>query len=355
MSGPKAAGRHAPGTLSGASPFDHLARLTDAHGIVEHALRSVPRTDCGYCLDDAARALVVVSLEHDPSVRELALGSQLLQFIGDAQVANGRFHNRRGPSGRWVDEAGVGDCWGRALWALGTAARRGPEPARRAARRLFERSVGLRSPWGRSMAFAALGAAEVLQAHPAHVGARRLLVDAAAAVRPTRGRVAHGGQWPWPEPRLRYANAVIPEVLVLGGHLLGESALLGEGLALLEWLLDTETRTGHLSLTPVDGWAFGEPRPAFDQQPIEAAAVADACSIAFGVTGDERWLVGVERAYGWFLGDNDTGVALYDPATGGSYDGLEANGRNANQGAESTLALISTVQRAGRIARPARV
>jgi hypothetical protein len=355
MSKAKTGERNLAGILSGASPFDHLFRLTDAHGIVEHALGSVPRTDCGYCLDDAARALVVVCREPEPSHRVIALGAQLLQFIDDAQVANGRFHNRRGPSGRWLDEPGVGDCWGRALWALGTAARRGTEPERSAARRLFERSARLRSPWGRAMAFAALGAAEVLQAHPAHVGARRLLVDAVAAVRPTRTRVAQGAEWPWPEPRLRYANAVVPEVLVLGGYLLGEGALLAEGLALLEWLLDTETRTGHLSVTPVDGWTLGEPRPAFDQQPIEAAAVADACATAFGVTNDERWLIGVERAHAWFLGDNDTGVPLYDPSTGGSCDGLEANGRNENQGAESTLALISTVQRVARIQRHARV
>jgi hypothetical protein len=355
MSGPKAGGRNTLAILSGASPFDHLFRLTDERGIVEHALAAVPRTDCGYCLDDVARALVVVSRESNPSDRVLELGPHLLQFIGDAQVANGRFHNRRDPSGRWIDDPGVGDWWGRALWALGTSARRGPEPERRVARRLFERSAGLRSPWSRAMAFAALGAAEVLRAHPGHVGARKLLVDAVAAVRPTRTRVDRGGPWPWPEPRLRYANAVVPEALVLGGHLLGEPSLLTEGLALLLWLLDSETREGHLSLTPVDGWTLGEPRPAFDQQPIEAAAIADACATAFEVTRDERWLRGVELAHAWFLGDNDTGVPLYNPSTGGSCDGLEPNGRNENQGAESTLALISTVQHAKRIERPARV
>ena len=68
-----------------------------------------------------------------------------------------------------------------------------------------------------------------------------------------------------------YGNAVVPEVLVLGGHLLGEDVLLAEGLALLEWLLENETRDGHLSVAPVDGWTLGEPRPGFDQQPIEAA------------------------------------------------------------------------------------
>jgi hypothetical protein len=100
----------------------------------------------------------------------------------------------------------------------------------------------------------------------------------------------------------------------------------------------------------VDGWAPGENRPAFDQQPIEAAAIADACATAFDVSGDHRWTNGVELAHAWFLGDNDTGVPLYDPTTGGCSDGLEANGCNANQGAESALALVSTVQQAQRMA-----
>ena len=93
---------------------------------------------------------------------------------------------------------------------------------------------------------------------------------------------------------------------------------------MLGWLLDLETRDGHLSVTPVGGWALGERRPGFDQQPIEVAALADACARAFRLTGDARWAQGVERAVGWFLGDNDAGTPLYDPSTGGGYDGLHA-------------------------------
>jgi hypothetical protein len=111
-----------------------------------------------------------------------------------------------------------------------------------------------------------------------------------------------------------------------------------------------ETAGGHLSLTPAGGWGPGEPRPGFDQQPIEAAALADACARALELTGDGRWLTGLDRAVGWFLGDNDAGVALYDPVSGGGCDGLHRDGRNENQGAESTLALISTLQHADRMA-----
>jgi hypothetical protein len=114
-------------------------------------------------------------------------------------------------------------------------------------------------------------------------------------------------------------------------------------------LLDIETMPGHLSVTPVRGWAAGEPRPGFDQQPIEVAALADACARAFDMTGDPCWRDAVLRATAWFLGENDARIAMFDMVSGGGYDGLEPNGRNENQGAESTLALLSTFQQAHRL------
>jgi hypothetical protein len=112
----------------------------------------------------------------------------------------------------------------------------------------------------------------------------------------------------------------------------------------LQWLLDRQTVDGHLSVVPVDGAGPGDVPPAFDQQPIEVAALADACARAASVTGDPAWLAGVDMAIGWFTGDNDLGVPLFDPLTGGGCDGLTPNGVNRNQGAESTLALITTMQ-----------
>ena len=82
----------------------------------------------------------------------------------------------------------------------------------------------------------------------------------------------------------------------------------------------------------------------------EPAATADACATAGAVTGDERWDAPLFQAIAWFLGDNDSGAVMYDPLTGGGYDGLTPNGPNLNQGAESTLALISTLQHARALA-----
>lgn len=323
--------------------FAHLFRLSDRGGLYEHAQLTVPRPEHGYCIDDIARGLVVVAREPSPTPELATLADFYLWLVTDAQSPDGRFHNRRDLELRWTDEPSLEDCWGRALWGLGTAAARlqpGSPPAELALTH-FDRSIEQRSPDLRAMAFAALGAAEVLSSHPGHRQARRLLADTAAliAVHTDLDRA-----WPWPEPRLRYANATLPEVLIAAGSLLGEPGLLTEGLRLLDWLLDIETASDHLSVTPVAGWALGEPRPGFDQQPIEVATLADACARAYAVTGEDRWRDGLRLCASWFLGANDVGISLLDDISGGGCDGLHPSGRNENQGAESTLALIATLQ-----------
>ena len=155
--------------------------------------------------------------------------------------------------------------------------------------------------------------------------------------------------WPWPDTRLTYANAVLPEALVAIGTALGDDDTLHAGLDLLHWLVAQETRHGHLSLTPAGGWEDGDERPGFDQQPIEVAALAEASWRAFRSTRQEVWLGYLDRCVRWFLGDNDSGMALYDDVSGAGFDGLHAHGVNQNQGAESTLAALSTLQ-LGRLA-----
>lgn len=326
------------------APFDHLLNLSDSMGLFEHAEFTRARREHGYCLDDVARGLLVVVREPEPPQEVRSLGWRYLAFVCEAQDREGRFHNRRGVDGSWQDETSVEDCWGRALWALGAAGASGSELAG-PARRCFDRGVKHRSPWPRAMAFAALGAAEVLRAAPRHAEALALLRDAVVLIGSPRTE-AH---WRWPESRLHYANATLPQALLVAGGSLGDNGAVSDGLAMLSWLCDVETFRDHVSPTPVGGWLTGEPRPAFDQQPIEVAALADACADAYRLTGDPRWKHEVLRAAAWFLGDNDTGVPLFDPTTGGGCDGLHRDRRNENQGAESTLAMISTFQLAHRM------
>ncbi len=321
--------------------FAHLVRLSDDTGLHEHASGPLPLRSHGYCLDDVARGLVVLCREPDPGDDLIAVLERYLAFTAHAQSDDGRFHNRLGPDRTWHDDPGLGDWWGRALWGLGTVAARAPQPwMRTVALARFEASAHHRPPSVRSTCFAALGAAEVLRAVPGHDLAAKLLADIPGTIgAPTGDR-----DWPWPEERLFYANAVLPEALIAAGDLLHDRKVRDDGLLLLAWLLTVESRDDRRSPTPAGGWRVGEPRPAFAQQPIEPAALADACVRAHRVTGDRTWLVGVRRAVAWFVGVNDIGMPLLDRDTGGGRDGLERDGCSHNQGAESTLALISTLQ-----------
>jgi len=329
--------------------FEHLFAMTDAIGTFEHADHAEPRPEHGYCTDDVARVLIAVVRQPDPDRALLALGRTAFRFLVEAQGVAGHIRNRRGVAGRWEDRRGVADCWGRSLWAFGAAARSASEPwMRQSALSYFGHGVPLRSPWRRSMAFAALGAADVLAIAPHHHGARRLLNDAVATIGPLTDD--HG--WPWPEARLAYANAVLPEALLAAGAALDRPAVVADGLTLLRWLLERETLDGHLSPTPVGGAGPADRPPGFDQQPIEVAAMADACARAAEVTGDVAWRLGTECAIRWFAGANDGGAVMWDAQSGGGYDGLQTGGPNLNQGTESTLALITTLQRA-RVPAPA--
>ena len=324
--------------------LDHLDRLTDDRGLFEHARHAVPRREHGYCVDDAARGLVVMCHEpqSEPTARRLA--RCYLTFVLDALDPTGACHNRMAVDGQWHDEAAVGDWWGRALWGLGIAATCAPTPGMRA-RALggFRIAAQRRSPHLRSMAFAALGAAALLSERPDEISARRLLADMPARVAPARDG---GSRWPWPEERLSYANASIAEALIVAGGALPDGPALRRGLSLLEFLLRTETRDGHLSVTPVGGRGRDDAGPGYDQQPIEVSALASACASAFRMTGQSSWLTGIDLAWDWFCGDNDSATPMFDPGTGAGYDGLERHGRNLNQGAESTLAMLATAQQA---------
>jgi hypothetical protein len=326
--------------------FDHLFRMTDHLATFEHARYSEPRRALGYCTDDVARVLVVTAREPFPAPQVSELARTSLQFLIAARGAGGGYRNRLSHSGRWEDAPSLGDCWGRSIWGLGTAVSHGEDPwLREAARAEFEHAARPRSSYRRSMAFAALGAAELLAAEPDHRVAHALLRDAADVMSPPCANSA----WPWPEARLHYANAVVPEAMIAAGAALDRPILIRHGLDLLGWLLERETLDSHLSVTPVGGAGPGDARPRFDQQPIEVAALADACARAAAVDGDRRWVDGLSAAEAWFLGDNDGQYVMWDPDTGGGFDGLTPRGPNLNQGAESTLALLSTMQHGRRL------
>jgi hypothetical protein len=324
--------------IPGSPVFLHLAGLTDDLGIVEHARFASPRARSGYTSDDVARALVVTAAGRSPELDRMTI--VYLRFLERAIREDGLVHNRMGRNGTWRDRVGSGDCHGRVLWSLATVATGAVGHWSDQARELYGRVAPITAPDHlRPHALAMLGAAKVIGLEPDRSTAESTLRRGVAILQHKSKR-----KWPWPEDRLTYGNARLPGALIAAGEALADEALLGEGLDLLEWLVATETRDGHFSFVPVGGWAPGEIRPGFDQQPIEAAAMADACYLAWKVTGESAWADLVERAGRWFLGENDLGVPLYDPETGAGFDGLGPAWVNRNRGAESTISALTALQ-----------
>ena len=318
----------------------HLHRLTGERGLYEHARYDQPTEEHGYTTDDNSRALVVLcrfaeTFEPNPSL------SPYLDFVVSGVVPGG-WHNRMNRAGLWVDQRGSDDAHGRAIWGLGEVVRSG-RTDEIVADALRAGLVSFRSRHPRALAYAVLGAVALWDAgEPADL--QQLAGDFLTEARKSLPTPREGA-WRWPAARLTYANARIPEAMIETGVALGDAAFTTSGLELLGWLIDLETAERGFSFTPVAGRGPGEPQPAYDQQPVEAWAMTDACFAAHRVDGDPRWRRGVVRAARWFLGLNDAGKPLYDARTGAGHDGLGDGYVNQNRGAESTLAALGSLIR----------
>ncbi len=330
--------------------LDHLYRMTDQTGIVEHAVFVVPNYPEGYTSDDNARALIVTTLLENLGVRAPAgsadLASRYLAFLWLAfNPATKRFRNSLGYERQWQEQEGSEDSHGRAIWGLGTVLGRYKNAGLRgAAGRLFELAVpaGVEFKSPRACAFALLGLQEYLDAFP---GDRAALSasDVLANRLLNSYRANHSVDWNWFENVLAYSNARLPQALIRAGMRAGNDEMVSAGLEALNWLVTIQRCEVKGHFVPIGSQGFYSKNTAkarFDQQPVEACGAVSACLQAYRATGEERWRKEAWCAFNWFLGDNDLQIALYDPATGGCRDGLHPDRANENQGAESTLSFL---------------
>ena len=339
---PRVAGERRAGHL----PLGAIERMSDVVGIIQHGTFSVPDRNHGYCIDDNARALMwaVDRGRGEPKARVAELASTYAAFLQHGWNPDTRhFRNFMGYDRQWLETEGSEDSNGRTLWALGHTAARAPWPAMRDwALNLFETAAREMDPltFPRAKAFAALGGHALLSARPGHEAALDLVRQAGEQLKAIHAEARRDG-WDWFEPELSYDNARLSEALLRAGELLGDDAMIGTGLATLDWLVARQTGPRG-SFRPVGSNGFGRAYAAplaYDQQPLEAAATIDAAAAAYAVSGNPRWRQVARDAFGWYFGDNDRGIALADLADGGCFDGLMATGVNRNQGAESILSL----------------
>jgi glycosyltransferase involved in cell wall biosynthesis len=330
--------------------LDHLFRMTDHTGIVEHAVFVVPNYPEGYTTDDNARALIVTTLLEEMGVHSPAgsadLASRYLAFLWHAfDPITKRFHNCLSYECRWQEPEGSEDSHGRALWGLGTVLGRSKNAGLRgAAGRMFElaipAAVEFKSP--RACAFALLGLQEYLDSFP---GDRAALTasDALANRLLSSYRSNRSDEWKWFESGLAYSNARLPQALIRAGGRAGNEEMISAGLEALDWLVAIQRCEVKGHFVPIGSHGFYSKtteKARFDQQPVEACAMVSACLQAYRVTGKGQWRKEAWSAFNWFLGDNDLQIALYDPTTGGCRDGLHPDRANENQGAESTLSFL---------------
>ncbi|UCG69981.1 MAG: glycosyltransferase family 4 protein [Thermoplasmata archaeon] len=328
--------------------LNHVNTLTDDTGILQHAIFNLPNRVHGYCTDDNARALMLSAMVRQFMPPQEGLLSKLctcylsfLHYAFNEEIA--RFRNFKTYDRRWLEEQGSEDSHGRAIWGLGVSVSCFDDPGLLSiSATLFNKALVAAEGFIslRAMAFALVGIHAYLARFPGD-----------SAVRRTREVIANRlyeafnanclPDWPWCEDVLTYANGKLPHALILSGQWMYNSEMLTKGLQALEWLAELQLGEGHYIPIGNNNWyKRTENRARFDQQPLEAHSMIDACIEAFNVTQDKKWIDRATTCFNWFLGDNDLHVSLYNPRTGGCRDGLNPDGVNPNEGAESTLAWL---------------
>ena len=341
--------------------LDHMQRMSDSTGMLQHAVFNVPNYNEGYTTDDNARALIAsVQLEELNGVsgsihldehtltlnRELA--RRYLAFLWHAfNPANKRFRNFMAYNRTWLEEVGSEDSHGRSLWALGTVLGQSSNFGLRGmAGRLFEKAISapLDFPSPRSWAFTLLGTQCYLERFPGD-RAVSFVQDTLANKLMQAFKDNSAADWPWLENIVTYCNPVLPQALIRYGYSSGNDEAVALGLNSLEWLMSIQlSEKGWIM--PIGSMGFykrGGEIVYFDQQPVEVYSMISACLDAYRATHELRWYHTADQAFEWFLGRNALGIPVYDEESGGCRDGLHIDRLNENQGAESTLAFIQSL------------
>jgi len=320
--------------------LDHLARLTDATGLLHGAYFDIPDRTSGYTTEDNALALAAAVLAHvqtdDPLSLELA--RTYLGMLRYMQRPDGKFHNLLNYDKSYADESGGQECQGKAVAGLGLAVALDPdESVVSFAKLMFDDAlVGIDITYPRAMAYAACGCYHYLTRFPGASLPGSALVSMADVLLETYRSVASGG-WDWFEDTLAYANGLLPRALLLAYRETLDERYRDTALESLEFLTRTCFHNGYFDLVGDQGWfpRDGE-RATFNQLPIEATSLAEAYIDAYVVERDERYLELARAAFEWFIGRNVQNTPLYDFAAFACADSLIRGGVSPNRGAEAT-------------------
>jgi len=327
--------------------LEHLRRMTDSTGLLQHSKFNIPDRAHGHYTDDNARALVLTVSAQDLLSQDDRLASMSVCYLGFLAHAlnpgTARFLNFMSYDRRWEEAEGSEDSQGRALWALGVTVGHAPDKGQVvAATSLFNRALPAAETFShpRASALALIGINAYLGRFAGDSGARRTARLLARRILRDFRRNATD-DWYWLEDILTYDNGKLAQALLVTGACLENARMVEVGIKALEWLTEVQCTAGMFRPVGNDGWYRKDGhRARFDQQPIEAQSMIEAYVAAHAATGETRWADLAEQVFQWFLGHNDLAAPLWDPDTGACHDGLGPEGANLNQGAESTLAWL---------------
>ena len=321
----------------------HIQRLTDDTGIVQHAKYGIPNLKEGYCLDDNARALIMViqAWQQNKSKAALELLPVYLSYIQYMQCDDGNFRNFLSFRREYLDEVGTEDSFGRTVWSLGYLINNAPNNSyREFAKELFDKSVphfkNLKHL--RGLGNTIIGLTNYLKAHPYDEGIINELNNLATPLKAAY-KAHRTDEWHWFEEKMTYDNAILPLALLSHYQTTMDKESLEIGMESLKYLTEQTMSNGYLNPVGNDGWLFeGKTMALYDQQAIETMAMVLMYFKAYEITHDMTYIQQMYISYQWFLGENSLRLPLYDYETKGCGDGLQTYGVNRNQGAESTLA-----------------
>lgn len=330
--------------------LDHLETMTDATGIIAHAVCNVPDRKTGYTTDDNAAALRTVLLAHahvdtQAGAKLDQMAGTYLAFLNDAyDQDSGRFRTHMRYDRRWIDERGSEDTHGRALWALGQTVASSHIPGHLTlAANLFHAGLPACANFKHmhGIAYALIGIHAYLKRFSGDSQARRVREELAKRLMDQFAKNATD-DWPWPKDEITYDAARLPHALLLAGRWMFNNAMIQQALTALDWLHNIQAGENE-QFAPVgsEGWlSRNGVKARFNQMPDEASATIEAALEAYRVTNDVLWLDRAQRCLDWFLGDNDLRLPLYDPSTGGCCDKLMPHGVDDNQSAQATSAWL---------------
>jgi glycosyltransferase involved in cell wall biosynthesis len=328
-------------------PFslDHIKRLTDDTGIIQHAKFGIPNLKEGYCLDDNARALLMVLMAYRQTKDNLALNLApiYLSYIHYMQNKNGTFRNFLSFKRDFLDELGSEDSFGRTIWALGYLLGNAPNDAYYQTGKLvffdaapnFEKLQSIRS-----IANTIMGISYYLKANPTDDSMTERLRNLANKLIRQYNENSSSG-WNWFEPLLAYDNGILPLALLHAAEILNDNTITRIAKESMNFLTEITLKDGYLSIIGNENWYIKEgERSLFAQQPVDALAMVLMYHQAFHLTKNKDYLIKLFSSFMWFLGENDLRMSLFDFETKGCCDGFESYGVNRNQGAESSLAYL---------------